>query len=107
MPATYRLILAASCLCLLASGAEAAKRRDPGITGPASGTITLTARGLAAGAGYTWGEGTLRYGGHKSPFAVNGITILDVGYSRVSGHGRVYNLHRLQDFSGTYVAATG
>ena len=107
MPVLRRTILAAACLAFLGGSVQAAKRRDPGVGGPASGTITLTARGVAAGAGYTWGDGTLRYGGHKYPFSVNGISIADVGFSRVSGHGRVYNLHRLQDFSGTYIAATG
>jgi hypothetical protein len=109
MPALRRTVLGAACAVLLAGGTQAATphRRDPGVAGPASGTITLSARGGAVGVGYTWGDGTLRYGGHKYPFSVNGISIADVGFSRVSGHGRVYNLHRLQDFSGTYVAATG
>jgi len=35
------------------------------------------------------------------------VTVADVGYSKVNGRGRVYNLKRLQDFSGTYAAATG
>ncbi len=35
------------------------------------------------------------------------MTVADVGYSRIVGHGRVYNLHRLSDFNGTYGAATG
>jgi len=103
-----RRIAVSSCLALLAAApAFAAQRRDPGRSGPASGTITLSARGAAAGVGYTWGDGVLRYGGHKYPFSVNGITVADIGFSRVSGRGRVYNLHRLQDFNGTYLAATG
>ena len=61
----------------------------------------------AAGVGYTWGDGVLRYGGRSHHFSVSGVTVADVGYSRVTGRGRVYNLKRLQDFSGTYVAATG
>ncbi len=38
---------------------------------------------------------------------MRGVTVADVGFSRIVGHGRVYNLHRLADFSGTYGAATG
>jgi hypothetical protein len=103
-----RIILAAACSLVLGRASNAAQpRRDPAAAGPVSGTITLSARGIAAGAGYSWGDGTLRYGGHKYPFSVHGISIADVGFSRVSGRGRVYNLHRLQDFSGTYAAATG
>jgi hypothetical protein len=103
-----RLLLASACFAVLACDAgHAAPRRHPGRSVPAGATITLSARGAAAGVGYTWGDGVLQYGGHKYPFSVSGLTIADVGFSRVRGHGRVYNLHRLQDFSGTYVAATG
>jgi hypothetical protein len=108
MPSFRRVVAASACLAMLAAGsASAAQHRQTGHFGPASGAIVLSARGAAAGIGYTWGDGVLRYGGHKYPFTVNGISIADVGFSRVSGRGRVYNLHRLQDFSGTYVAATG
>ena len=84
-----------------------AQRRDPGVKGPVSGTLSMSAKGAAVGVGYTWGDGTLRYGGRSYHFTVNGVSIADVGFSRVSSSGRVYNLKRLQDFSGTYVAATG
>ena len=84
-----------------------AQRRDPGVSGPVSGTIFMSAQGAAAGVGYTWGDGVLRYGGKSYHFSVNGVTVADVGYSRVTGRGRVYGLKRLQDFSGTYAAATG
>ena len=109
MPTTRRLALAALLLlpALLAAPAFAAPAKDPGVSGPASGTISMVAQGAAAGIGYTWGDGSLRYGGRTYHFTVNGVTVADVGYSRVSGRGRVYNLHRLQDFSGTYAAATG
>lgn len=108
MLATRRLALLAACAAPLALAPAAhAQRRDPGVRGPVSGTITLSAKGAAVGVGYTWGDGTLRYGGHTYHFTVDGITVADVGFSRISGTGRVYNLHRLQDFSGTYAAATG
>jgi len=100
-----RLALASACAALLALPAYA--QRDPGVSGPPSGTIALSARGAAVGVGYTWGDGVLRFGGRQYHFSVDGISVADVGFSRISGRGRVYNLHRLQDFSGTYVAATG
>ncbi len=80
---------------------------DPGQRGPASGTVDITAKGAAVGIGYTWGDGVLRFAGKSYRFTVNGVTVADVGFSTVRGRGRVYNLKRLQDFSGTYVAATG
>ena len=106
MNATRRLVLAAA-LAAIATTPALAQRKDPGVTGPVSGTVSMTAQGAAAGIGYTWGDGNLRFGGRTYRFSVNGVTIADVGYSKVRGTGRVYNLHRLQDFSGTYVAATG
>jgi hypothetical protein len=104
---TRRIAFAVVAATMLTTLPALAQRRDPGVSGPVSGTISLKAQGAAAGVGYTWGDGTLRYGGRTYHFTVNGVTVADVGYSRVSGRGRVYNLKRLQDFSGTYAAATG
>lgn len=97
------LILAAG----LASALPAAAQRDPGAPGPVVGRVTITARAAALGVGYTWGNGVLSYGGRRYRFSVKGVTVADVGYSRIVGQGRVYNLRRLEDFSGTYAAATG
>ncbi len=107
MNLTRRLSLALAASTMLAAVPALAQRRDPGVTGPVSGTVSMNARGAAIGVGYTWGDGVLRYGGRSYHFTVNGVTVADVGFSRVNGRGRVYNLKRLQDFSGTYAAATG
>lgn len=107
MNPTRRLSLAIAAAAALAAMPAMAQRRDPGTSGPVSGTILLSAQGAAAGVGYTWGDGVLRYGGRSHHFTVSGVTIADVGYSKVTGRGRVYHLKRLQDFSGTYAAATG
>jgi len=80
---------------------------DPGQRGPVSGTIDVTAKGAAVGVGYTWGDGVLQFQGKRYAFSVNGVTVADIGFSTVRGHGRVYNLKRVEDFSGTYAAATG
>ena len=103
---TRRLALAALLASSFALPAFAAAG-DPGRRGPASGTIDLSAKGAAVGVGYTWGDGVLHYRGKNYPFSVNGVTVADVGFSRIRGHGRVYNLKTPQDFSGTYAAATG
>lgn len=107
MNPTRRLSLAIVAAATLAAMPAMAQRRDPGTSGPVSGTILLSAQGAAAGLGYTWGDGVLRYGGRSHHFTVSGVTVADVGYSKVTGRGRVYHLKRLQDFSGTYAAATG
>ena len=98
-------LLAALAVTLATPGLAAAG--DPGQRGPASGTIDMTAKGAAVGVGYTWGDGVLRFQGKRYAFSVNGVTVADIGFSTVRGHGRVYNLKRVEDFSGTYAAATG
>lgn len=107
MSARLTSLVFATAAMLAAVPALAQQRVDPGTTGPVSGTVVITAQGAAAGIGYTWGDGALRYGGRTYRFSVSGVTVADVGYSKITGRGRVYNLKRLQDFSGTYAAATG
>jgi hypothetical protein len=107
MRLSHRLAVLAACAVLSPALPAAAQQRDPLRSDRPVGTIAISAQGAAAGVGYTWGDGILRYRGRQYRFTVNGVTVADVGYSRVNGRGRVYNLHRVQDFSGTYVAATG
>ena len=107
LPRRLMTLAAAAAFAATPALAPVAWARDPAPPGPVSGTINLNAQGAAVGVGYTWGDGVLHYGGRTYHFAVNGVTIADVGYSKVTGRGRVYNLKRLQDFSGTYAAATG
>jgi hypothetical protein len=69
-----------------------------------SGDITLSGVSVAAGIGYTRGDGLLHFSGKEYPFAVNGLSVVDVGISHFDGIGEVYNLQRVQDFPGTYVS---
>jgi len=75
--------------------------------GPVDGRITLRATSVAAGVGYTWGDGTLYWRHHAYPFTVKGLSVADVGYAKVTATGRVYNLHNLSEFSGIYGSAEG
>ena len=70
------------------------------------GTITFTGGAVAAGLGFQWGSGTLTYRGAQYPFRVRGLSVIDVGVSRISATGTVRNLHNVADFSGNYVSAT-
>ena len=99
--------LAAAALLLFTAGAAVAQSRDPAQPGPVTGTITMVAKGAGLGVGVSWGDGTLRYEGRSHPFSVGGVSVGDVGYSEITAQGRVYNLKRLSEFSGTYAAATG
>jgi len=68
-------------------------------------TMTLSGGSLAAGVGYTWGDGVLRYKGKAYNFTVNGLSVADIGASHIEGVGDVYNLRNVADFAGDYVAA--
>jgi len=58
---------------------------------------------VAAGIGYTWGDGTLAFGGETHDFTVSGMSIVDVGVTSISVAGDVYHLNHLSDFEGNYV----
>jgi hypothetical protein len=68
------------------------------------GTITFSGGAVAIGVGFQWGNGTLTYQGQQFPFRVDGLSVVDVGVTRVTGSGTVRNLRKLADFSGNYVS---
>lgn len=70
------------------------------------GSVTLTGGSVAAGIGYVWGHGDLSYGGGSHSFKISGLSIVDVGAANISASGQVYNLKKLSDFDGNYVAVT-
>lgn len=71
---------------------------------PADAILTLTEGSVAVGIGYSWGKGTLDYQGKKLPVKVEGLSVGEVGVTRATGTGNVYNLKKLADFDGNYVA---
>ena len=90
--------LAAATLVLLAPASAPAQRYRE------SGTIRLETTEAALGIGVEWGHGTLSYGGKDHRFSIHGLELLEVGVAKVTATGTVFNLDRLEDFSGTYVA---
>ena len=106
----YRLIataIAALSVCALASCASNPPPPPPTATlGPTEGTVTFSGGAFAVGIGFQWGNGTLTYQGQQYPFRLNGLSVLDVGVSGITGSGTVRNLRNVADFSGNYVAAT-
>jgi hypothetical protein len=69
-----------------------------------SGTVTIESMSVAIGVGVSWGDGTLSYQAKNHPFSVKGLSVVDVGVSKVSARGKVFNLGKLEDFAGTYAA---
>ena len=73
--------------------------------GGTTGKVTIESKSIAVGVGVSWGDGVLEYQGKKHPFTVTGLSVVDLGVSKVSARGEVKNLKKLEDFNGTYVAA--
>ena len=69
-------------------------------------TLMLHTVSMADGIGYSWGAGVLTFQGKAYPFRIEGISVGDMGISRAEATGNVYNLTKIEDFSGDYVAAS-
>jgi hypothetical protein len=88
-----------------ASHAENASDAVPAEAQP-DGTVTFSGGSVAAGIGFVWGHGDLNFGGESHPFKLSGLSVVDVGAANISASGQVYNLKKLADFSGNYVAVS-
>jgi hypothetical protein len=60
---------------------------------------------IAFGMGFSWGDGRLNYDGRVYRFSIDGVTLADIGVSKSSAAGEVYNLTDVTKFEGNYVAA--
>src|SRR5262245_14431625 len=69
-----------------------------------SATLALHAGSVAAGIGISWGGGTLKYKGKEYPIDVKGLSVGDVGATKIEASGKVYHLKSLSDFNGNYTA---
>jgi hypothetical protein len=74
--------------------------------GSTEGTVTFSGGAVAIGIGFQWGSGTLTYQGQQYPFRLDGLSVVDVGVTRVTGSGTVRNLRNVADFSGNYVSVS-
>ncbi len=82
------------CLTL----ARAAEEKTP------DATLRLSGGSVAAGVGVSWASGTLTYKGKDYPVNVKGLSVGDVGVTKIEASGSVYNLAKLDDFDGNYTA---
>jgi Cu/Ag efflux protein CusF len=70
-----------------------------------SGTVKIESTSVAVGVGVEWGHGTLTmYDGTTHKFDVNGLSVLDLGISKISATGQVFNLVEAKDLNGIFVA---
>lgn len=98
-------LAACTLLCGAAYAGEADSSVPVGDDAKPDATVTLSGGSVAAGIGYTWGHGELKYRESSHQFSINGVSIVDVGATNFSAAGDVYNLSKLADFAGNYVAA--
>ena len=69
-----------------------------------SGTVTLESKSIAVGVGVTWGHGVLTmHDGTTHKFKVNGLSVIDLGISKIDATGEVFNLVEATDLNGTFV----
>ncbi|HXJ80308.1 MAG TPA: DUF1134 domain-containing protein [Candidatus Methylomirabilis sp.] len=91
-------LVAVGGLVSLIGGLAGAQSKKP------DATVELTEGSVAAGIGFTWGKGSLTYQGKKYPVKVEGLSVGEVGINRASARGSVFELKKLEDFSGNYAA---
>jgi hypothetical protein len=68
-------------------------------------TLMWYTASIPDGVGYGWGTGVLTFQGKEYPFRIEEISVGDMGISRAEATGNVYNLTKIEDFSGNYAAA--
>jgi len=69
------------------------------------GKVNFAGGSLAAGVGFSWGQGTLVFQGKTYNFKIDGFAVGDVGVAKIDATGDVYNLTNVADFDGNYLAA--
>jgi hypothetical protein len=92
-------LLAVGSLAIMSAGLAGGQSRTP------DATVVLSEGSVAAGIGFSWGKGTLTYQGKAHPIKVEGLTVGEVGIQRATASGNVFDLKKLEDFSGNYTAA--
>ena len=74
------------------------------VTAPPPPFVEFDTTAIAAGIGARFGGGTLLVAGEEHPFKLKGVSLGDLGFSRISAAGPVENLENLSDFEGNYLA---
>ena len=92
------MLVAVGSLVALVGGLAGAQSKQP------DATLDMSEGSVAVGIGFTWGKGTLTYKDKKYPVKVEGLSVGEVGVSRATAVGKVYDLKKIEDFSGNYTA---
>ena len=89
----------AGLLAVLVGSVQAEQAKKP------DATLTLSEGSVAVGIGWSGGKGVLTYKGKSYPVKVDGLSVGEVGVTKAQARGDVFNLKRVEDFSGVYGAA--
>ncbi len=92
------LLPAALILVLVVPQGQAARPLNP------VGEVSIELQGVGLLVGASWGHGVLWFKGKKYPFRVEGLSVGDVGLAKISARGKVYNMKKPLDITGTYGA---
>jgi hypothetical protein len=68
------------------------------------GVIELSGGAVAAGIGYSWGNGTLIFQGKRYPLSISGISLASVGVTQYTAAGSVEGLRSAQDINGVFTS---
>lgn len=70
-----------------------------------SGTVSIESKSIAIGIGVQWGHGTLTMDdGSTHKFKVDGLSLLDLGISKIEASGEVFHLVEAKDLAGNYIS---
>jgi hypothetical protein len=94
---TISMLATIAALGFVLSAANAEDKPD--------GKLELSGGSVAIGIGYSWAGGTLTYKGMKYDVEVSGLSVGDVGATKIEASGNVYHLKKLADFDGNYASA--
>src|SRR5260221_14084982 len=89
--------VAAACVLAMPVAASADEAPD--------GTIELSGASVAAGVGFTWGKGTLRYEGRSIPVTFKGLSLVSAGADSITASGDGYHPPKPYDFQGKFTGA--
>jgi hypothetical protein len=75
---------------------------------PPSGSVTINETQFALIIGGSTGGGVLTYKGKQYPFKITGISLgANIGVSKLSAVGEVYDLNDISKFAGTFTKLDG
>ena len=74
--------------------------------GAPNATLDISGSRGAVGVGYVQASGTLHFQGQDYPVHVQGLTVGEVGGGTFTATGDVFNLRKLSDLDGNYVAGS-